>query len=219
MQADRAIQRLKREWAAIEKADDYTVVGVSRQMPAEVVQRACDRMLGRYSKLARDERLPEEAHALAARIHERVSDAVVRLRQGRGTSFQAARPGSADPFTAGMGFVEQGDWTRAVKCFNMARHQDPHSGRNVAWLGWAVFNDPTLPTLKRRKKARELLDLAETLDVSDPSTGKLLARLDYAEGDLVRAWNRLDALVTRDPDDRDARELLVRVQKDIKQRK
>jgi hypothetical protein len=216
-QGDRAVQRLKREWANIEHADDYTVVGVSRQMPEEVVQRACERMLGRYSRLAEDDRLPTEARELAGRIHTRVSDAVIRLRQGRGT--RHVRVSNSEPLAAGLSFVDQGDWTRAVKCFNMARHKNPNSAAAVAWLAWAVFNDPTLPHVKRRKKAGDLMGLAETLDFGSGVVTFLAARLDYAEGDLVRAWNRLDGLVTRDPDNREAREWLVRVQKEIKHRK
>lgn len=216
-QGDRAVQRLNREWANIEHADDYTVVGVSQQMPEEVVQRACERMLGRYSRLAEDERLPTEARELAGAIHQRVSDAVVRLRQGRGTRHN--RLTSSEPLAAGLSFVNQGDWTRAVKCFNMARHKNPNNADAVAWLAWSVFNDPTLPQVKRRKKARDLLALSETLDFGSSVVTFLAARLDYAEGDLVRAWNRLDGLVTRDADNREAREWLVRVQKEIKHRK
>ena len=133
VQDDRATQRLRREWANIQNADDYTVVGIGREMPEEVVQRACDRMLGRYSRLAADPRLPDEARELAKQIHRRVSDAVIRLRQGRGTR-HTSRASNADPYEAGRGFVNQGDWTRAVKCFNMAAIRTPTTPET--WPGW-----------------------------------------------------------------------------------
>ena len=100
----------------------------------------------------------------------------------------------------------------------MARHRDPNNGRNVAWLAWAVFNDPSFPAEKRAKKAQDLMILAESLTSGNPTIIKLAAHLDYATGDLVRAWNRLDLLATRNPDDAEVRELLVKVQQDIKQR-
>ena len=81
-----------------------------------------------------------------------------------------------------------------------------------------MTNDPTLPPTKRKVKARGLMDLAETLG-SNAEVILLAAWLDHSEGDLVRAWHRLDALVTRDPDNAEASRWLVRIQKEIKHRK
>ncbi len=214
---ERVVQRLQLEWNVIENADDYTVVGISPDMPDEIVQRACDRMLRRYTKLKENEALPPEAQELAIQIHKRISEAVLRLQQGCGRR-QDKRSSDLDPFEAGLIFADERDWTRAVKCFNMARHRDPNNGRNVAWLAWAVFNDPSFPAEKRAKKAQDLMILAESLTSGNPTIIKLAAHLDYATGDLVRAWNRLDLLATRNPDDAEVRELLVKVQQDIKQR-
>jgi len=215
---ERVIQRLQLEWSVIEKADDYTVIGISPDMSDEIVQRACERMLRRYTKLSHDERLPPEAKELVVQIHKRIANAVLRLQQGCG--LQRTNPSAeVDPFEAGLVFADQDDWTRAVKCFNMARHRDPNNGRNVAWLAWAVFNDPSFPEEKRLKKAQDLMGLAESLTAGSPAIIKLAARLDYALGDLVRAWNRLDLLATRNPDDAEIRELLIKVQQDIKHRK
>ena len=81
-----------------------------------------------------------------------------------------------------------------------------------------MHNDPTLPVAKRKVKARDLMDLAETLGVT-PEVALLAAWLDHAQGDLVRAWQRLEALVNRDPSNAEASRWLVRVQKEIKHRK
>jgi hypothetical protein len=205
----RVLTRLRSEWRVIESASDHVVLGISPSMDDETVATACRRMARRYRRLANEDALEPEARQLASQIHARIVEAVKRVRKG------AVRSVSGDPFDAGQTAISAGDWSRALKCFALARKasEDP---ANLAWFGWAMYNDPSRPAESRRRKGRDHMELAESMSATRPDASFLLARADVFEGDLVRAWTRLDKLTEAFPEHTEARQLLVQVQKDIR---
>ncbi len=78
-----------------------------------------------------------------------------------------------------------------------------------------MYNDPSRPVETRRAKGREHMDLADNISTNSDAAF-LLARADIVEGELVRAWNRLELLVNARPDYVEARHLLTQVQKDVR---
>jgi hypothetical protein len=202
-------KRLEREWGLLADADDWTVVGVSQHMDAEVIRRACERMLGRYAQVASREDLPEDVRELARSIHNRVERAVGEIRAGRALTSTQRRL-HEDPLSEGRRRLAAGDFANAARCFTMARNQG-ESALNVALLGWALYNDPGRPREARTERGMELLGLAESMGGHAHDVQLLRARAESAEGDLVRAWTRLDRILETDPDHTDARVLLTEV--------
>lgn len=205
----RVLTRLQKEWRVIENASDHVVLGISPSMDDETMATACRRMARRYRRLAKEEALEPEARELASRIHARVVTAVKRVRKG------AVQSVHGDPFERGVAAASAGDWPQALRCFALARKASDEPA-NLAWFGWAMYNDPSRPAESRRQKGRDHMELAESMSATRPDASFLLARADVFEGDLVRAWNRLDKLTEAFPEHAEARQLLVQVQKDIR---
>ena len=204
----RVLARLEREWRLLEDATDHVVLGISPDMTDEVVRKACRRMSRRYAKLAAQTELEPEARELARRIHERVRVAIERIRTGQTMTAAPA------PFERGQEAIRQGDWEVALKCFALARKQDDDP-RNLAWFGWAMYNDPSRPEGRRQDKGREHMKLAESMSVNSPDATFLLARADVHEEHLESARTRLDRLTRQFPDHAGARQLMAQVQKDM----
>lgn len=207
------LRRLERDWALVRDADDWTVIGASPTMAADTVQRACERMTTRYARAENDPNASPEARALAHRIGRRVDEAVENIRGGSAMTQAEARV-RKDPMGEGRRQVSAGNWTLAVRCFAMARKLAENAS-NVAWLGWATYNDPTKPEARRKSRGLEMLALAESMGGHASEVQLLRARADNAEGDLVRAWNRLERLVENDPSDAEAAALLADVRAHI----
>ena len=201
-------KRLQREWAVIEEANDHVVLGITPQMNEETRASACNRMEQRYRKLAEDEGLNDLSRELAQNILARVQVAIERVEQGKASSFVG------DPFEQGKVAAAQGDWETALKLFALARSKSDNPVYR-AWFGWALYNDPSRPVETRRAKGREHMDLADNISTNSDAAF-LLARADIVEGELVRAWNRLELLVNARPDYVEARHLLTQVQKDVR---
>jgi len=77
---DMLARRLRRDLDRMEGADDWHVLGVKPMMSDAVIERACDKMLGRYGHLVADASIPPIARDLARLLHHRVSNAVARIR-------------------------------------------------------------------------------------------------------------------------------------------
>ncbi|MCP4807827.1 MAG: hypothetical protein GY913_09835 [Proteobacteria bacterium] len=208
--ADTAVRRLEREWRILSTADDWTVLGIPPDSGTELVERACARMLGRYA------RLPDHGPAgeLAEKIRGRVQTAVDNVRQGSASSYARQRL-MDDPITEGIRQATAGNWNAASRCFALARKQG-ETALNVAWLGWALYNDRTRGGDRWRQRGLELLSLAESMGGSSSDVQLLRARADLAECDYVRAWNRLERLSDQDPRDTVVRELLAEAKAGIK---
>ena len=208
------VRRLQRDWQVVRDADDWTVIGASPTMDAETVARACKRMLDRYSQAARDPKASPEARDLATKIRMRVKEAVRNVQSGRAITQVEARL-RQDPMGEGRARAKAAEWSVAAKCFAVARRM-AETAQNVAWLGWAVYNDPTRPEERRKERGLELLALAESMGGHAGEVQLLRARAEAAEGDFVRAWTRLERLVEQDPDDEEARVLLRTVKDQVR---
>ena len=73
-------RRLRRDWDRMTGCDDWGVLGVAPTMDDRAIERACDRMLRRYSGLVSDASLQPDARDLARLLHRRVGEAVARIR-------------------------------------------------------------------------------------------------------------------------------------------
>jgi tetratricopeptide (TPR) repeat protein len=202
------LARLQREWQLLEDATDHVVLGISPGMSEEVVRQACQRMSRRYKRLAAQSELEPEARELARQIHQRVRTAIERVRAG------TTKTEIPNPFEQGQAAIRAGKWEIALKYFVLARKQDDDP-RNLAWFGWAMYNDLSRPKDRRQDKGREHMELAESMSVNSPDAAFLLARADLQEGQLMQAATRLNRLIRQFPEHDGARQLLVQVQKDI----
>lgn len=209
-----ALRRLQRDWDLVRGADDWTVIGANPTMDPAIIERACLRMLSRYDKAARDTRSSAESRELASRIRRRVNIAVTNIKSGKAMTHAEARL-RQHPMGEGRRRAAAREWTLAARCFAMARKQSENA-QNIAWLGWATYNDAARREGPRKVRALELLALAESMGGHASEVQLLRARADAAEGDLVRSWNRLERLLEQDPSDEDASELLAEVKLLIK---
>lgn len=208
-------RRILREVEQLADADDWTVLGCSPSMPKERVVQAAERMLARYTAYASHPRLAGEAQDAARRIVARVDRALTNVQRGK-----ASRTGStltpAIAFPEGKAQVEQGEFANAVKCFAVAHQAEPMSAKNMAWLGFALYFDETRPITSRQGKGRRFLDKALQMGTCPGDANYLMAKVLYADGELVRAWNHLDAALRAEPTHRAARELHTTIQREIR---
>lgn len=204
--------RLERELDVVRAADDWTVVGANARMPSEAIERACERMTSRYAKLMDDDRLPGDVRDLAQEVHARVLLAVGRIQDGKASSGGSAVVG--DLLEEGKRLFAEGRTELALKCFAKAR-QDTGSPVAQAWLGWSIYNDSTRPEGDRRRKGRDLVEMAVSSSDFLPDPLYLMARIEYLEGDLLRSWNWLEKLMKLDPEHVEGRALLFDVRTQI----
>ena len=204
-------RRLEREWQILSNADDWTVLGIPPSSDALTIGRACERMLARYASL------PTEGPTgdLARQIQQRIQAAVDNVQAGRASSKQRDRL-MADPMAEGQRLAQAGQWNAASRCFALARKQ-AENARNVAWLGWALYNDTSRTGPRWRERGLELLALAESMGGFATEVQLLRARAELAEADYLRAWNRLERLSTLDPANVTVRSLLDQARSRIKQ--
>jgi hypothetical protein len=209
------VRRLRRELELVKGDDDFTLLGLSARSSQEDIQAQGNRMVRRFQKLANSSDTGEPARTLAKRMLSKVVDATERAQSGKGRRAKATELSPANALDEGRTQLEQGDFATAAKCFAVARNHEPYNSTNVAWLGWAIFNDPSREGVARRERGRKLLDEAEGLG-GKGDAGFLQARADIIEGDLVRAWSRLEEVVKAHPQHAAACALLSQVKKDVK---
>ena len=208
------LRRLEREWATVQEADDYTVLGVSADTPGADVGPAAQRMEARYQAIADDLSAHPKARKLAQRIYQKVAAASERMAKGTATGGEPDElPDEKTAFAEGVKELDGGDYTRAVKWFALARKYSSNDADNVGHLGWAVYNDPERPKSKRRSKGRELLELSDFINPHAESPQFLLARVELDEGEPSRAKARLERLLSIEPDYKPAQKLLAKMLK------
>jgi hypothetical protein len=115
----------------------------------------------------------------------------------------------------GQAEFNEGNYSNAVKAFAMLKRAQPFNGRVVAWLGYALFHDPSFPRAKREARGRRFLEQAASMGSHRGDAHVLQARLDIADGDLVRAWTRLDRAVVMHPTNGEARALRDDVKREV----
>ncbi|MCB9795442.1 MAG: hypothetical protein H6741_22280 [Alphaproteobacteria bacterium] len=200
------LKRLSREWELIELADDWTTLGIPADSSSELVARAVDRLQRRYGALSQGEQTDPEVQELAQRILERVRAAGAAVSKG-----QHRAPGQSQPeaaFREGVRALERGSFSHAARWFQSARQSDPRNAIYNGYLGWAVYNDPSLPKERRRKKGFELLQLAEVTAEPVPELQYFLAKVEAEEGEVSRARARLKRLIRTKPEYTAARRAL-----------
>lgn len=207
------LELLTREVELTDDADDYTVLGIARSTDGAGVERAVERLLNRYGEVLDDASVGREARELARTLLKRVRDAAERVRAGSART-RTDGVNALTAFDDGCAALERGRVGDALRYLAIARQREPFNPRVTAWLGAAVMRDSNRDPSSRRKKGLALIEEASSLGCTDADL--LLARIDIEDGDLVRAWARLDAAVSRDPSHAEARALLIQVQKDVK---
>lgn len=209
------VRRLEREWATVKEADDYTVLGVSPDTPTSEIGPAADRMRARYSEIAEDLAAHPKARKLAQSIYQKVVAASQRVSDGqaKGAAGTDELPDEKTAFAEGKKHLANGDFSRALKWFALARKHSSNDAGNVGYLGWCVYNDPERPKSKRRAKGRELLELSDFINPHEEGPQFFLAKVEVSEGENDRARSRLERLLAIEPDYMPAQKLLAQIRR------
>jgi tetratricopeptide (TPR) repeat protein len=152
--------RLRREAKVVRAADPWTVLGIPRDAPSDLVERAGERMTSRYAPLARSANA--EVRDLAGQIAGRVRDALEKARE----RVKAAQRPETATMKSGFTALQREAWTDADHFFGLAREIAPDSPEALAHLGWARFHNPQLPRDERQEEAFAFLGLATQFDPS-----------------------------------------------------
>ena len=191
------------------------VLGLPQRLSAEETEEHMERVIRRYAALAAAHDTGQPARGLAKRLSHTMEEAAGRIRSGRARTAVSV----VDPKTAladGKLQLQRGEFTLAARYFAVARNHDAHNAANLAWLGWAMFNDPSRELPVRRQKGRRLMEEAEGLGGAGGDAIFLQARADVVEGELVRAWTRLEELVRAWPEHEAGAALLEQVKRDVR---
>ncbi|MCP4805512.1 MAG: hypothetical protein GY913_14190 [Proteobacteria bacterium] len=206
------LRRLEREVKLLESADVWTTVGVARGSDQTVIQAALDRQRDRYARLETEPALDDAGRALVAIILESVEAAGAQLLQVEEAPPEHVWPDDARRetfFQNGKLALESRCFSRAVQWFEAAREAAPQPGRELAWLGWAVFLDTEREG--RMTEARDLLEMADMLGTDSVDVQYFLPVVEAKSGRPRRAKARLERLLTQVPDHVDARRVLDRL--------
>jgi CheY-like chemotaxis protein len=177
------LRRLRKETRHLQVADDWTVLSIPRCRDLDRIEIARQRMAVRYANIAKNDGYSEEIHEMARAIGQRVEQAAATLsaRIARALKAAAVPPPSVedeepdeyalDPqnfvdqiFQRGQTALAAGDVHSAIRYLRQARNEDLGSARNMAWLGWAQYQDSSRSRSERRDAAMELLELADQFD-------------------------------------------------------
>jgi tetratricopeptide (TPR) repeat protein len=224
------LRRLRRETAQLEHADDWTVLGIPRTKDLERIELSRQRMADRYAHIAEHDGYSEEIHDMARAIARQVDEAAAKLSQRVSRALEDAvapldeGPQEPDAYAAnpedfadqfflrGQAALAAGDAHTAINHLRKARNEHLDSARNMAWLGWAFYQDQARPAAERRAQAMELLELADQFDPEFLDGQFFLATVE-ADGKLhKRAAARLRRLLKTKSDHLGARQLYERVQ-------
>ncbi len=224
------LRRLRRETAQLEQADDWTVLGIPRTRDLDRIREARERMVARYESIATNDGYSDEIHGMARAIARRVEKSAVALanRVSRALEAAAAAPAAElsdepDPYAAnpedfadglflkGQAALAAGDVGSAINFLRQARNEQLDSARNMAWLGWAFYQDQDRPAVDRRAQAMELLELADQFDPDFLDGQFFLATVEHDSKLNKRAAARLRRLLKLRNDHLGARRLYERV--------
>ena len=202
------LQRLQAEVRRLKGADCWTVLGTA---DLGEVDRFARRLVNRYRTLVdhADPRMSSLAGALLKQVHR------AREEARRGPSHSGGID-EHNAFSVGREELEAGHFSNAVRAFAVLKQAQPFNARAVAWLGYALTHDPSFPEGQRRSRGRRFLEQADSMGSHGGDADLLLARLDIDEGQLVRAWTRLDAAHGRFPSNAEVAALLIQVRKDVR---
>ncbi len=224
------LRRLRRETAQLEHADPWTILGIPRTKDLDRIETARQRMADRYAQIANRDGYSDDIHDMARAIARKVDEAAAQLSKRVNRALEAAaapvEPLDEDPdeyaanpedfvdqlFLKGQAALAAGDVRTAIIHLRQARNEHLDSARNMAWLGWALYQDQDRPAADRRSQAMELLELADQFD-PDFMDGQFFLAMVEHDGKLYkRAAARLRRLLKTKSDHLGARRLYERVQ-------
>ncbi len=188
------LTRLRREVDILRTADGWTVLGIPRRAPPEMIQTAAQRMKHRYRMMEKDPNA--EARTLAAEIVTMIERAETELVSGRVTS---AEPMFDGMMKQGMSALSGKDWARADRCFTQARQQSPDNAVAVAHLGWARFNNPDQGKEAREEDGADLVELALQFDINCAIAWNFRGEIATARGELDEARQCFSTALKLDP--------------------
>lgn len=192
--------RLQKEWERIERADDWTALGVPKGSTPELVSRALERLERRYD----DDTVREAQNAALSEISEkllaRVREAAKNIRAGRPSGGVLAVPPHQTSFEQGLRALTAKDFHTAARWFHVAREQAPNSALYAGYLGWAIWNNPQLDLRRRHAKGRELLELADVSGEPIAATQTFLAAVEADAGEHEQATLRVARALRLDPE-------------------
>jgi hypothetical protein len=194
------LSRLQKEWERIERADDWTALGVPKGSTPELVSRALERLERRYD----DETVREAQNAALSEISQkllvRVREASQNIRAGRPSLGVSAVPPHQTSFEQGLRALTAKDFHTAARWFHVAREQEPNSSLYAGYLGWAIWNNPQLDLRRRHAKGRELLELADVSGDPVAATQTFLAAVEAEAGEHEQAVARVTRALRLDPE-------------------
>lgn len=188
------IGRLRREVEILRTADSWTVLGIPRRSPPEMIQGSAQRMKHRYLVMDKDPN--PEARELAAEIVRRIEAAETELLTGKASQ---AEPVFDGVMRQGVAAVAAREWARADRCFTQARQQSPDSALAVAHLGWARFNNPEQAREPREEDGADLVELALQFDINCAIAWNFRGEIATARGEVDEARQCFSTALKLDP--------------------
>lgn len=204
-----ALKRLQREVQLLTDRDPWVVLGIPHDASLDLVQRAGERMVARYTAFAEDANPEIRRHASV--LLDRVQSALMELTTP--VSAHVVVSPSEEPFRAGLRAMSDGDWLLADRWFSAARDVEMDSPRNLAHLGWARFHNPDLPLEERVNEGLDLMRLAEQFDPAYAEGQYFLATALHRRGDDDGAMRRLRRALKAQPDHVSANALARKLRK------
>ena len=188
------LSRLQSEVERLERADDWTALGIPLGSGTEMIEAAAARMRHRYQREVDAPRAGPDGVEPARALLARIERAAANLLAGGDPIVEEAH-------RRGREAIDAGDWSQAVTCFRVARDREPQSPRALAWLGWSIYNDGQRPVAARREEGADLIKLAASFDHGDvPELQWFLARLEADAGAAEDAQRRLAVALKKHPD-------------------
>ncbi|GEM_PF-2214323 len=210
-------RRMRREVETMETFDSWTILGIPRHASKADARKALERVRPRYRLKPG---APADLVELAAQILEKIEAAGQAIEDapetapeessfsfGEGERAELASTTDSsgreeEAFSSGKVALAKGDAATAVRCFAVARDERLDSARNLAWLGWALFQDTSRPLDKRTEAALTELQLADSFDDHDPDVQYFLAQVEAQAGLARSALARVRRQNRRKPDPR-----------------
>lgn len=208
--------------------DYYKFLGVPAKANHSVIERAWTRLLARWTTASKNRHLPEDVRQMARELaqvthlagrtfsvpsrrqeYDRRMDRgqaplaggipAARVKNLPKTNPEAGvpRPPLDKVITDARALVASGEFPHAVALLKSLRLRNPSDPDVLSELGWAVWkaSDDT-----ERSEAEEYLQLATTFNPRHVRSREFLARIALDTGDNEAAYQRLERLLTLQPD-------------------
>ena len=210
---------LRREVALFRDSTPWTVLGVPPATPPDKLEQAGLRMLQRYDQLRAhpDEEVAQLADAIFARVQAAVRQtaaAAVPLPP----EVAVAEIGPDEPFyRQGLDALNRGDFALADKFFGRARDLVSDSPRNLAYLGWARFNNPNVAAATREQDGLALIQVSEQFNNRYIDAQMFLVTIHLRRGEEAIALRRARRVLKLEPSHPDAASLVRRLSTKLSQ--